>query len=271
MMRSIPVAALAGFCLCCLLPMAQAQGIDSGLEFQVNPVAPGGGTLLLYPGGQYMRLVPALRPPSEAPAQRGGAAARTRRPAATAGLAEAPRPAPPPPRPAPAPRVASAAPAPRPQASTPPASPAPNLFNNLPTISVAPQAPPAASGAPSASVAAPASQAPAGTEGLSKQGVILFARDSAEPAEGALDSIRYLAGTLNDKMTRPQSRVELMAYGGNKGDKGSDARRLSLKRALAIRQVLIDAGVSSTRINVHAEGGVDDSGPADRVDVFVRA
>jgi len=50
-----------------------------------------------------------------------------------------------------------------------------------------------------------------------------------------------------------------------------DARRLSLKRALAIRQVLIDAGVSSTRINVHAEGGVDDSGPADRVDVFVRA
>jgi outer membrane protein OmpA-like peptidoglycan-associated protein len=119
--------------------------------------------------------------------------------------------------------------------------------------------------------ATPASP-PAGTDGgLNKQGVILFAKDSAEPAEGALDSIRYLAGTLNNAMSRQQSRVELMAYGGTKGDKGSDARRLSLKRALAIRQVLIDAGVSSARINVHAEGGVDDSGPADRVDVFVRA
>jgi hypothetical protein len=61
-----------------------------------------------------------------------------------------------------------------------------------------------------------------------------------------------------------------MAYGGNKGDKGSDARRLTLKRALAIRQILIDAGVSSARINVHAQGGVDDSGPADRVDIFIR-
>jgi outer membrane protein OmpA-like peptidoglycan-associated protein len=106
---------------------------------------------------------------------------------------------------------------------------------------------------------------------LAKQGVILFAKDSSEPAATALESIRYLAGTLNNAMARPQSRVELMAYGGNKGDKGSDARRLSLRRALAIRQVLIDAGVSSSRINVHAEGGVDDTGPADRVDVFVRA
>src|SRR5436190_14406544 len=144
MMRSIPVAALAGICLCCLLPMAQAQGIDSGLEFQVNPVAPGGGTLLLYPGGQYMRLVPALRHPAEAPLRR-GAVVRTSAPAARP--AAAPRPAP---------RVASVTPPPpRPQASTPPVRTAPagtppasNLLSNLPTISVASQAsvapPPAA-------------------------------------------------------------------------------------------------------------------------------
>ncbi|HVZ27227.1 MAG TPA: OmpA family protein, partial [Rhizomicrobium sp.] len=59
-------------------------------------------------------------------------------------------------------------------------------------------------------------------------------------------------------------------YGGEKGDKGSDARRLSLKRALAIRQVLIDDGVPSERIDVRAMGGADDGGPADRVDVFVK-
>ena len=52
---------------------------------------------------------------------------------------------------------------------------------------------------------------------------------------------------------------------------GSDARRLSLKRALAIRQVLIDNGVPAERIDVRAMGGADYMGPADRVDVFVKA
>jgi flagellar motor protein MotB len=64
--------------------------------------------------------------------------------------------------------------------------------------------------------------------------------------------------------------VELQAFGGAKGDKGSDARRLSLKRALSIRQVLIDDGVSADRIDVRAMGGTDDTGPADRVDVYVK-
>ena len=72
-------------------------------------------------------------------------------------------------------------------------------------------------------------------------------------------------------MTEPGSRIEILAYGGAKGDKSSDAHRLSLKRALAIRQVLIDDGVAPERIDVRAMGGVDDSGPADRVDVYVKA
>ena len=65
--------------------------------------------------------------------------------------------------------------------------------------------------------------------------------------------------------------MQLEAYGGSPGDKSSDARRLSLKRALAVRQLLIDDGVPSGRIDVRAMGGVDDKGPVDRVDVFVRA
>jgi outer membrane protein OmpA-like peptidoglycan-associated protein len=44
-----------------------------------------------------------------------------------------------------------------------------------------------------------------------------------------------------------------------------------LKRALSIRQVLIDDGVSADRIDVRAMGGVDDTGPTDRVDVYVKA
>ena len=65
--------------------------------------------------------------------------------------------------------------------------------------------------------------------------------------------------------------IQIQAFGGRRGDKGSDARRLSLKRALAIRQVLIDDGVAAERIDVRAMGGADDSGPADRVDVYIKA
>jgi outer membrane protein OmpA-like peptidoglycan-associated protein len=101
--------------------------------------------------------------------------------------------------------------------------------------------------------------------------VILFAKDAPDPAKAALGAIKFLAGDLNAAMSSPNARVELQAFGGTKGDKGSDARRLSLKRALAIRQVLIDDGVAPDRIDVRAMGGTDDSGPTDRVDVYVKA
>ncbi len=262
-MRSLPLAMLAVLCL-----SGPALAVDSGFEVQVNPVSASGREILLYPGGQFMRVVPTLRQPGDT-----GAAVRLHMPTRRTRVASAaPRPAPAEvpverPRPAPAPKVAAA---PKPQAAAPASGPvygappgAAGLFGALPTVSAGPQ--------PNTQLASAAPPAATGAEGLAKQGVILFAHDADAPAETALDSIRLLAGQLNNSMTRAQSRVELMAYGGNKGDKGSDARRLSLKRALAIRQVLIDSGVSSARIDVHAQGGVDDTGPTDRVDVFVKS
>jgi outer membrane protein OmpA-like peptidoglycan-associated protein len=107
--------------------------------------------------------------------------------------------------------------------------------------------------------------------GMTKRSVILFAAGAADPAQSALGAIKFLAGDLNASMSGPGSRIQILAYGGDRGDKGSDARRLSLKRALAIRQVLIDDGVASERIDVRAMGGAEDGGPADRVDVYVKA
>ena len=127
-----------------------------------------------------------------------------------------------------------------------------------------------ASNAPPPQRTAPAGPT-TGNESLSKRSVILFAKDAPDPAKSALGALKYLASELNAAMVTPNARVELQAFGGTKGDKGSDARRLSLKRALSIRQVLIDDGVSADRIDVRAMGGVDDTGPADRVDVFVKA
>ena len=107
--------------------------------------------------------------------------------------------------------------------------------------------------------------------GLVRQSQILFAPGAPNPSVDALDAIRSLAGPLNAALTAGASRIEVMAYGGNRGDHSSDARRLSLKRALAVRQLLIEGGVPAGRIDVRAMGGANDSAAADRVDVFTKA
>lgn len=236
---------LAGLAAAALTGPAAAQSY-SGQEFSVNP-PPAGGTVLLYPGGQYMRVVRPLLQPGERRSDLGSVQlhlpSKSRpapvRVARTAPAPEAtPEPAPPPPpkpaRPAPVPKVARAEPPPR------------------------------------SALPAPAGPIPA-TPGLSKRSMITFAPDATDPAASALGAIKFLASDLNAAMTGPGSRIQLQAFGGTRGDKGSDARRLSLKRALSIRQVLIDDGVPAERIDVHAGGGVDDDGPADRVDVYIKA
>jgi outer membrane protein OmpA-like peptidoglycan-associated protein len=228
-----------------------------------------------------MRVVQPLRQPGETAKDSGAiqlhmpgkSSARAPIAPATRTVTAAPRPAAPAmaPRPAPAPakRVA-ATPAPAPSASASgynpgygalgtPAGSAAGLNLGEPPKQLAKAEP------------APKPSTVTVTEpGLTKRSVILFAAGAPDPAQSALGSIKFLAGDLNASMTGAGSRIQLLAYGGDKGDKGSDARRLSLKRALAIRQVLIDDGVPAERIDVRAMGGADDGGPADRVDVFVK-
>ncbi len=283
--RTLPLAAS----LWLASALAVAAQIDNGTEVRVNPQAAGGGNVLLYPGGEFMRVVPNLRQPGERSSEI-RLHMPTKRPVRIREADEAVAAAP---APKAAPRVASAAPTPKP-------APAPadtsGYVSNLtgdssamgasgmfrytgPAQPPASQAAPAPKPAPAPAKPAPSTQvaraepAPAETRvpGLTKQSIILFAKDAADPADSALSNIKLLATQLNAAMVGPNSRVQIHAYGGAKGDKGSDARRLSLKRALAIRQVLIDDGVPAERIDVRAMGGVDDSGPTDRVDVYTKA
>jgi outer membrane protein OmpA-like peptidoglycan-associated protein len=113
--------------------------------------------------------------------------------------------------------------------------------------------------------------APAGNDHLTKRGAVLFERDAPAPSPAQYHGLQVLAGDLDTALEAGASRIQLEAYGGTPGDKSSDARRLSLRRALAVRQLLIDDGIPSGRIDVRAMGGVDDKGPSDRVDVFIRA
>ena len=282
---TLAVTAILAFAASSFTGSALAQPVANFQEIQVNPVRPGGG-VLLYPGGEYSRSVPSLLYPGEssAPIHLHMPQARHRTVAGPK-LASAeppparpepvrPKPAPKPPEPKreapkPAPKIAKAEPPPAP-APAPAPAPNANPFGGVNDLSnVFGGGPKVASNAPPPIKTAPAGPS-TGNEVLSKQSVILFAKDAPDPAKSALGAIKFLAGTLNSRMTNPGSRVELQAFGGAKGDKGSDARRLSLKRALAIRQVLIEDGVNADRIDVHAMGGVDDTGPTDRVDVYVR-
>jgi|GEM_PF-4787885 outer membrane protein OmpA-like peptidoglycan-associated protein len=65
------------------------------------------------------------------------------------------------------------------------------------------------------------------------------------------------------------TRISLIAYADSAGSTTRDARRLSLTRALAVRDYLSSKGVSQSRVDVHAEGSNAPEGPADRVDVKV--
>jgi outer membrane protein OmpA-like peptidoglycan-associated protein len=302
--------------------IASSQTVDRGSDVTVNPVARGGGTLL-YPGGQYMRVVHPLLQPGETARDAGAVHLHmpTKRSAESHKIEAAsdqapkrvrqarvepkPEPAPPPVKEAKAAPAPKAAPKPVRQAraqgaavATVPATSQP-VYNpgysgytdqgaaglNFATpATLPPAAPRSATSVPKAQPKRmakanppPLSAAPARaaaeppTPGLTKRSVILFAPQAADPAQSALGAIKFLAGDLNAAMNSASARVQIQAFGGTRGDKSSDARRLSLKRALAIRQVLIDDGVPAERIDVRAMGGADDSGPADRVDVYVKA
>jgi outer membrane protein OmpA-like peptidoglycan-associated protein len=106
---------------------------------------------------------------------------------------------------------------------------------------------------------------------MTKQGQVLFSGTDIDPEAGSGDEVKSIATTLNSALDAGAVRVELEAYGGPKGDKSSDARRLSLRRALAVRQLLIDNGIPAERIDVKALGGAEDDGTPDRVDVFIKA
>lgn len=145
----------------------------------------------------------------------------------------------------------------------PPAAPAPQQ--------VASANPPLATTAgPAQQTIAPAQNEAAARAGLAKRSEIIFEANATDPAPSTLLAIRSLAGSLAAALSAGAPKIELEAYGGARHDKSSDARRLSLKRALSVRQLLIDDGVPADKIDVRAMGGVDDKGPADRVDVFIR-
>ncbi len=93
---------------------------------------------------------------------------------------------------------------------------------------------------------------------------ILFPVGESRVPNGAQTGLKDLAEQMKAKESL---RLQLVAYAAGGDLSSSAARRLSLSRALAIRTLLIDNGVRSTRIDVRALGDKAPDEPANRVDV----
>jgi hypothetical protein len=97
------------------------------------------------------------------------------------------------------------------------------------------------------------------------QGVVRLhlAPGAAEPDAAARDALKQLGGSL---AARPTGRVTVEAQASGPADDVSAARRLSLARALAVRQALVAGGIAETRVDVRALGRMPEA--LDVVDVL---
>ena len=93
-----------------------------------------------------------------------------------------------------------------------------------------------------------------------------FAPEAASISDGESAELDGIAQSLRGNEAL---RLQLLAYAGGASQTASQARRLSLSRALAVRSYLIEKGVRSTRIDVRALGNKSEGGPPDRVDIII--
>ncbi len=105
---------------------------------------------------------------------------------------------------------------------------------------------------------------PPADEALPEELRLRFEGDSVALSKDGQELLTRLARRMKAK---PQARIQLLAYAEGTEDTASQARRLSLSRALAVRSFLIDQGVRSTRMDVRALGDTAESGPPNRVDI----
>jgi len=79
-----------------------------------------------------------------------------------------------------------------------------------------------------------------------------------------------LLDKLADRLKRDASlRLQVLGF-ADSSESTSQARRVSLFRALAVRTYMMKQGVASTRMDVRALGSGTDETPSNRVDVQIK-
>ncbi|MGB0630782.1 MAG: OmpA family protein [Alphaproteobacteria bacterium] len=210
---------------------------------QLTPPGASTGTVNLKPPTRTQRRA-APAPKRAAPARPRIAEKPPAKPRMTAPAA--PRIAPPPP-----PKVAAVP-------KAPVAPPPPAISPPKPAV----KAPPP----PQQSAALTSRPAPTGALKPGQQFRLGFGSGSAAISDSAGTQLDGIA----DSMKKDGNlRLQLLAYAGGGSQTPSQARRLSLSRALAVRSQLIEKGIRSTRIDVRALGNKSEGGPPARVDIII--
>jgi len=94
---------------------------------------------------------------------------------------------------------------------------------------------------------------------------LIFGAGSADLNAGMRQAVLAFAADL---VAHPDARADIDAYADGTSDDLSTPRRLSLSRGLAVRAILMHAGVASTRIYVRPIGLLPDTGASpDRLDL----
>ena len=96
--------------------------------------------------------------------------------------------------------------------------------------------------------------------------VIIFRREKVQLTNTEQEKLDNVAIKL---LNEPDQRLQLVAYATTASENAGAARRLSLLRALEIRNILIQKGVSATTMSVRALGDRVKSDPPDRVDIIM--
>lgn len=95
--------------------------------------------------------------------------------------------------------------------------------------------------------------------------VIPFAADSDEIK---LEEQGYLLALVQRLKQEENLRIAVQGFAPLGSGQEYEARRLSLKRAVGVRQFLMDKGVDATRVNVQALGSATEESLKDRVDIL---
>jgi outer membrane protein OmpA-like peptidoglycan-associated protein len=95
--------------------------------------------------------------------------------------------------------------------------------------------------------------------------VIPFAADSDEIK---LEEQGYLLALVQRLKQEENLRIAVQGFAPLNNGQEYEARRLSLKRAVGVRQLLMDKGVDATRVNVQALGSATEESLKDRVDIL---
>lgn len=175
------------------------------------------------------------------------------------------------------PSTPSLPPIPAAPSATPPSSPTPPSLPPLPgaedkSIPLAPLPEKTSSAKPDKQVVASLTPAPAQT--VSKPGTgpapdlqIVFNEAETDIPLGMTDKLDALAQRL---VKTPDARVSVIAYATGSDEISIYPKRVSLARGIAVRNYLVtNKNIDVERVTVKALGNKSESGPGNRVDLFV--